>query len=135
MSNRRINGLPGILVALAVLTPILTRAGTPPSGTLSPSTPSLSYSGGPFANDNDSAPVGGVTPTCAGDVLPCDQYALKVSSPPSDGTSYLVTVSISWPRTAADFDMTILDANGNEVAQSATSSDPEVASFTAISRV
>jgi len=109
-------------------------AGTPSSGTLSPSNANLSYSAGPFANDNDSAPVGGITPTCAGDVLPCDQYALKVSIPPSDGTSYLVTVSIGWANTGSDFDMTILDASGNEVAQSASSSDPEVASFSAIPR-
>src|SRR5258708_806312 len=124
MSNRRINGLAIILAGAMGILASLGRAATPPSGTLSPSSPSITYTAGPFANDNDSAPVGGVTPTCAGDVLPCDQFALKVSIPPSDGTSYVVTVSVSWPRAAADFDMTILDANGNEVAQSATSSDP-----------
>jgi hypothetical protein len=110
------------------------RGGSPSSGTISPSNATLTYTAGPFAADNDSAPVGGVTPTCVGDVLPCDEYALKVSIPPADGTSYLVTVSIGWANPSSDFDLTILDGNGNEVAQSATSSDPERASFSAIPR-
>jgi len=120
--------------SLCLLAAAASQAGTPSSGTLSPSNTTLTYTAGPFANDNDSAPVGGVTPTCVGDVLPCDQYALKVSIPPTDGTSYLVTVSIGWANSASDFDMTVLDGNGNEVVQSATSSDPEVASFSAIPR-
>ena len=110
-------------------------AATPSSGTLSPSAATLTYSAGPFANDNDSAPVAGVTPTCAGDVLPCDQYALKVSIPPSDGTSYIVTVSVGWGNASSDFDLTVLDAHGNEVVQSATAADPEVASFSAAPRI
>ncbi|HET7453810.1 MAG TPA: hypothetical protein VFL12_13770, partial [Thermoanaerobaculia bacterium] len=110
-------------------------AASPSSGTLSPATTTLTYTGGPFDFDNDSAPVGGVTPTCAPPALPCDQFAMKVSIPPTDGTSYLVTVSIGWADTSSDFDMTVLDANGNEVAQSASSDDPEVASFSAIPRV
>ncbi|HKB70331.1 MAG TPA: fibronectin type III domain-containing protein [Thermoanaerobaculia bacterium] len=110
-------------------------AATPSSGTLSPTSTTLTYTAGPFDYDNDSAPAGGVTPTCAGDVLPCDQYALKVSIPPTDGTSYVATVSIGWADASSDFDMTILDANGNEVAQAASSADPEVASFSVIPRV
>ena len=108
---------------------------SPSSGTLSPTTATLTYTGGPFDFDNDSAPAGGVTPTCAAPALPCDQFALKVSIPPADGTSYVVTVSIGWADASSDFDMTILDARGNEVAQSASSDDPEVASFSAPPRV
>jgi len=110
-------------------------AATPSSGTLSPSAATLTYSAGPFANDNDSAPAAGVTPTCAGDALPCDQYALKVSIPPSDGTSYIVTISVGWANASSDFDLTVLDAHGNEVVQSATAADPEVASFSAAPRI
>ena len=121
--------------SIAAMLAAATFAASPSSGTLSPTAPSLTYTAGPFANDNDSAPAAGVTPTCVGDVLPCDQYALKVSIPSTDATSYVVTVSIGWADASSDFDMTILDANGNEVAQSASSSDPEVASFTAIPRV
>src|SRR5689334_4262214 len=69
--------------SLCLLAAAARQAGTPSSGTLSPSNTTLTYTAGPFANDNDSAPVGGVTPTCVGDVLPCDQYALKVSIPPT----------------------------------------------------
>jgi len=121
--------------SIAAMLAAATFAASPSSGTLSPTAPSLTYTAGPFANDNDSAPAAGVTPTCVGDVLPCDEYALKVSIPSTDATSYVVTVSIGWADASSDFDMTILDANGNEVAQSASSSDPEVASFTAIPRV
>ena len=119
---------PGRLTAIAGLLCLAAaaaaQAGSPSSGTISPSHATLTYTAGPFAADNDSAPVGGVTPTCVGDVLPCDEYALKVSIPPNDGTSYLVTVSIGWANPSSDFDLTILDGNGNEVAQSASSSDP-----------
>ncbi|HWC65644.1 MAG TPA: sialidase family protein, partial [Thermoanaerobaculia bacterium] len=123
-----------ISVAMGVLAAAAFGA-SPSSGTLSPTTTTLTYAGGPFDFDNDSAPVSGVTPTCAEPALPCDQYALKVSIPPTDGTFYVVTVSIGWADASSDFDMTILDANGNEVAQSASSADPEVASFSAIPRV
>ncbi|HET9795738.1 MAG TPA: fibronectin type III domain-containing protein [Thermoanaerobaculia bacterium] len=123
----------GLLAAILATTAAF--AGSPSSGTLSPTVTTLTYTGGPFDYDNDSAPIGGVTPTCADPALPCDSYALKVSIPATDGTSYVVTVSIGWADASSDFDMTVLDANGNEVAQSASAADPEVVSFSAIPRV
>src|ERR1041385_8256553 len=69
--------------SLCLVAAAASQGGTPSSGTLSPANSTLTYTAGPFANDTQSAPVAGVTPTCVGNVLPCDQYALKVSIPPT----------------------------------------------------
>ena len=97
-------------------------AATPESGTVSPEQTSVTYTGGPYTIPNVSGAVGAVK--C--DALdPCDTYTLNVNTPASYGTDHQLKVSINWSNSAADFDLYVLDSNGNEVASSASSSDPE----------
>ncbi|MBC9731086.1 sialidase family protein [Streptomyces sp. TRM68367] len=97
-------------------------AATPPSGTVTDTAPTITWSAGPFAVPNVSGTTG--TPTC-GDAQLCDDYALTVSVPTGYDADHSLRIDIKWPNAAADFDLYVLDANGREVAASASSSDPE----------
>jgi len=108
-----------------------TLAATPSSGALSPTTPALTYTSGPFYVPNQTGTATG-TPLCnAG--APCDDYTLNVAVPSGYNAGNNVSVNIAWPNPTADFDLYVLDSSGAVVASSATSNDPEVASFPAAS--
>jgi len=59
-------------------------------------------------------------------VTPCDEYSLTVAVPSGYEATHNVTIRTAWDNTLADFDLYVLDAGGNEVANSASSFDPEV---------
>jgi len=109
-------------------------AANPASGTVTPSSGTASYDGGPFANNNQLNQAAGVPLVCAGDTAPCDDYALTVAIPTNDGNLYNLTVKVQWPNTDSDFDLTVEDGSGTIVGQSATSADPEVVTFAAVPR-
>src|SRR5260221_9758775 len=111
-------------------------AATPSSGTLSPATPLLTFSDGPFTGANPSNNVPGSNgPDCTLVPNSCSDFLLTVSIPagytllhPND----VVTVQVQWPDpTGNDFDLYILDPATGAVAQpgSASSADPEIAPF------
>ncbi|HEY4283680.1 MAG TPA: hypothetical protein VGM62_11510 [Chthoniobacterales bacterium] len=121
----------------------LSIAGTPSTGTLSPSTPVLTYDAGPFNTPNQS-PVGlgqlDSGPRCDGGGFPCDSYALTVSLPsgyvaahPNSG----LKVTMFWTDTGSgqsDYDVYVYngvvgDLGGNQPAnhQGTAGSDPEIA--------
>ncbi|MGW2727418.1 hypothetical protein [Streptomyces sp. NPDC001494] len=64
---------------------------------------------------------------------PCDDYALKVSVPADYDVGHGLRIDVRWPDSAADFDLYVLDADGREVAASASSSDPETVLLPAVS--
>ncbi|MDP9024153.1 MAG: hypothetical protein M3N13_02105, partial [Candidatus Eremiobacteraeota bacterium] len=103
-------------------------------GTLSPSTPTLTYSGGPFTASNQTSPTGDTPPICTS-ATPCDQYALTVAIPAGDTKTYRVTVSVGWTNTAkaSDYDLFVYqpDATGTQTGRSASSNNPEVVTFVA----
>ncbi len=124
---------PRILLATAlcsagVLMAIFSFAASPSSGTLTTTSGPLIYTGGPFVMPNATAQVNG-TPDCTAP-MSCDDFALTVSVP-TDATKH-VRVKIEWPLSTADFDLYIFQG-ANLVAQSASSSDPEVAFLPAVS--
>jgi hypothetical protein len=96
---------------------------TPTSGTVSDTSPSTSWSGGPFVLAN---PTGNAfdQPDCT---LPgsCDDFALTVSTPSGYGDGHELVVKVQWPTTAADFDVYLLDSQGKAVGTAATNADPE----------
>jgi len=98
-------------------------AATPSSGTVSPTSPTLHYTAGPFAVPNVTGAAGPVDCSAPGS---CDDYALTVATGAGAGATSSVKVTVNWSNSAADFDIYLLDANGREVASSASSSDPEV---------
>ncbi|MFG2054363.1 sialidase family protein [Micromonospora sp. NPDC048930] len=98
------------------------RAASPGAGTVSTTSSGASWTGGPFALPNVSAATGSLT---CGAATPCDDYALTVDVPAGYDTDHDLKVKVSWPDTAADFDIYLYDASGAEVGQAATTSDPE----------
>ena len=107
----------------ALLVPGSAAASTPDSGTLTPSSGPVTWTGGPFAVPNVTGTAG--TVDCS---VPqsCDDFALTVSTPAGTGDTQELKISTSWDLTAADFDVYVLDANGKQVGESASSADPEV---------
>src|ERR1051325_2712876 len=107
-------------------------AASPAAGTVSPGSPVVTYTGGPFVGINETDFADTATITCT-PVTPCDDFALAISLPTGDPNSYFFNVSVSWTDRATptsahnDFDVFVYDANGNLVSGSsgATSANPE----------
>ncbi|MGZ3181903.1 MAG: CARDB domain-containing protein [Telluria sp.] len=113
-----------IPLALAGLFPCLVQAATPSAGTVTDSSPSTTYTAGPFLVPNVSGTAGAVTCNAA---LPCDDFTLKVDVSTATSAANNLTVRLQWANSTADFDLYVLDEGGNVVSSSASSSDPEVA--------
>ncbi|HLF57134.1 MAG TPA: sialidase family protein [Thermoanaerobaculia bacterium] len=103
------------------------------SGTLSPGSPELAYSSGPFLISNPTiqpiALTGGDQPLCEDPVLPCDDYLLDVDIPAGYkalNPDHRIVIQIDWDATANDFDMFLLDDAGAVVDDSATGGNPEI---------
>ncbi|MDQ6656529.1 MAG: hypothetical protein M3Y80_12045, partial [Verrucomicrobiota bacterium] len=121
-------------------------AATPPSGTLSPSNPVLTYTAGPF-NQSNPSPVIMVDsgPRCNTPGNPCDSYALQLSLPAgyvAANPNAVIKVTMGWTDTGsgqADYDLYVFkgivtdaQVNGSRPAdagQSASGANPEVASI------
>src|SRR4051794_21156607 len=93
------------------------------NGTLSPTNSTITYSAGPFLVPNVTGATGAVT---CNSVTPCDEFSLMLAVPGGYEATHNVTIRTAWDNTLADFDLYVLDAGGNEVANSASSFDPEV---------
>ncbi|MGZ4545649.1 MAG: CARDB domain-containing protein [Blastococcus sp.] len=98
-------------------------AATPTSGTVTDTATTVTWTAGPFAVPNATGAAG--APTCS-PATPCDDYTLTVSTPPGYGSGHQLSISVSWPNSAADFDLYVLDASGQTVGTSASSADPEL---------
>src|SRR4029079_13569736 len=48
-----------------------------------------------------------------------------ISTPAGYGDTHSLRIDVSWPQTAADFDVYVLDQAGDPVGQAASSADPE----------
>jgi len=95
---------------------------TPAQGTVTGSSGPVNWTGGPFTVPNATGTAGAVDCTVP---QSCDDYALTVDTPAGTGDTQNLTISVGWANTAADFDVYLLDSAGNQVASSASSSDPE----------
>jgi PKD repeat protein len=120
----------GCIGAALIVWSAIGSAATPSSGTLTTSTTTLTYTGGPFAVANPSAQANG-TPVCNA-ALPCDDFTLTISVPAGTDTTKRVRVNVAWPVAAADFDVYVLQG-ATVVATAASSSDPEVLFLPAVS--
>jgi len=121
--RRRLAVVAVAATALAVSGAVAASGSTPSSGTVTDTSGAKTWTGGPFAAPNATATAG--DPVCT---LPqsCDDYALTVATPPGYGDTNNLKVSVSWPNSAADFDVYLLNSAGATVATAASSSDPEV---------
>ncbi len=98
-------------------------AATPTEGTLSDGGGPVTWSGGPFAVANTTGAALD-QPDCTAPTS-CDDFTLHVSTPAGYGTDHNLVVKVAWANTAADFDVYVLDAQGNVVGTAASSADPE----------
>lgn len=137
--RRSVSAIRLILVVLLVMTASATLAATvPSSGTVTPASPSLTFSGGPFAASNPTDPLGNTPPVCAADVT-CGQFALTVSLPSTDFNSYKARVTVGWTNSgtttqgspSSDYDVYIYspDLTGSQSSKAASADNPEVATF------
>jgi len=111
-----------VLVTGGAGAPLRADAATPASGSVSDSSRSVTWTGGPYVTPNVTGLAGPVT---CGPGL-CDDFALHVSTSAGYGDTHQLTITVGWPLAAADFDIYLLDSAGNEVTSAASSSDPEV---------
>jgi hypothetical protein len=143
------------LCSVGTMLGLLSLASTPPSGTLTDTSGPLTYTAGPF-NVANPTPVIEVDsgPECDNPSQPCDDYALTVTLPPgyhAANPNAAVKVTLSWGDTGSgqsDYDLYIYKnprsdcsptdctvTDGTEAAdyQSASSSNPEVATISPLS--
>ncbi|MCW2777260.1 MAG: hypothetical protein JWN17_985 [Frankiales bacterium] len=117
----------GAAVLLATALPALSAGGaaaaTPAAGTVSATSPTLTYTSGPFTVSNATGNAGTVDCSAPNS---CDDFALTVATPADYATGHTLKVSTAWTGAAADFDVYLLDSAGHEVASAATSANPEV---------
>ena len=100
-------------------------AATPEGGTLSPATPTLTFTSGPHATSNPGYPDTGL---CADPLAPCDHYALTVELPADYATTNptaAIKVEATWPNVAEDFDFYLLNPDDSVKVSAATASNPE----------
>jgi hypothetical protein len=113
-----------VLLVGAVLAVVEPAAGSAPNaGTLTTTSGAKTWTGGPFVAPNATGNVTG-TPDCSAPQS-CDDYTLTVDTPAGTGDTQNLKIATSWTTPGADFDVYVLDAAGNVVASSASSSEPE----------
>jgi hypothetical protein len=108
-------------------------ATSPTSGTLSPTNPTVSFSGGPFAISNPSAPTGENPPACVD--ATCGIFTLNVAIPSADFNTYRAAVTVTWTNSGTttqlgsttDYDVYVFapDLTGTKVAQGPGNTNPE----------
>jgi hypothetical protein len=105
-------------VALAtVVLPTTSNGATPTAGTVSPTSTSASWTGGPFLVPNPSD-------VCVGTVTPgCDTYSLTIA-PPATG-DYSVRIAVAPGAPDDDYDLFVNGPDGTEVGNSSTASGSE----------
>ena len=131
MRKRSWSGLPlAVTILCSGFAVGLASAASPPAGTVTARSTSLSYTAGPFVVANVTGTAGSVVCNAA---APCDDFKLTVDLPATYANDYKLAVRIQWPNSAADFDLYVFDADGVLVNSAASSSDPELALIPAIS--
>lgn len=121
----RLASLTAAALLLANLSTAPAEAATPSSGTLSPTgTASLSWTGHTYRLGSTPDPAACLPAT--GDTL-CDHFSLTVDADAAFWSAHPggVKVSIDWPDSSQDFDLYVFDGDGDQVASSAGSADPE----------
>ena len=95
-------------------------AANPSAGTISPASPTVTWTGGPFLVPQ---PV-----SCRIAEPTCDHFALTIVPPTQDFApkqDYVVTVRVTATRMGDDIDLFVRDPNGNTIASSGTSGGVE----------
>src|SRR5947208_10509566 len=119
---RRLSALVALILVIAMLAglvPATTLASNPAAGTLNApqgnGTTAVAWSGGPYTVATPDPAL------CVASSLNCDTYSLTINVPANywDTHEGGVAVEINWASSSDDFDLYVLDSNGNEVNRSA----------------
>jgi hypothetical protein len=126
-----------ICLILAMSATAIFAATTPTGATLTPISPTVTFSGGPFSVSNPSSPLGETPPACTDGT--CGQFALKVSIPATDLNTYKARLNVSWTNsgttttgaTTSDYDVYVYspDLTGSQVTRAASAANPETTTF------
>jgi uncharacterized repeat protein (TIGR01451 family) len=121
-SSRRLVALITTTLITAMLVVGPSAAATPPSGTVSVSSPTFSWQG-PAVTAMTGGPSDGECAAPADPPLPggyCDDFALTVDIPTTYWAAHAggVQIDLTGEPPAEDFDLYVYDRNGNEVATS-----------------
>src|SRR3954466_5183856 len=93
-------------------------AATPAQGTVSDTSTSVTWTGGPFVTSNVTGQA--LDPPDCTAPTSCDDYTLHVNTPAGYETGHSLVIKAQWSNTAADFDLYVLDAQGNTVDSAAS---------------
>jgi hypothetical protein len=113
---RRLAG--SFIVVLALASTLATGsapAAVPSGGTVSPTSATVRWTGGPFVTSNPLTCLGTIDPSC-------DNFSLTVV-PPATG-SYTVDITISTANEDNDFDVFVYDQDGKRVGSATSSGTP-----------
>ncbi|MBV9572888.1 MAG: hypothetical protein JOY93_02450 [Acidobacteriales bacterium] len=115
---------------ILVLATVPAKAATPASGTVSDTSPTLTYTAGPYYAPNATDQAG--NPVCT---VPnsCDIFTLTVNAAAADQKSKQVTISIAWPNVVADFDLYVFNSSGTLLGVANNGSDPHTVTIPAVS--
>ena len=130
--------LPALFLAALALSPAA-QAATPASGTLSPESRSIVFTGGPFPVPNVTPQLyveGLADPVCVPGAPICDVFDLTIDLPDDYFTTNptdLVKIKMSWAATVGpeDYDFYLYDSAGNIVNQGEGTTNPETITFCA----
>jgi hypothetical protein len=118
MKRRRILlALPAVFAAVVAFAATGALGASPSSGSISMSSPTVQWTGGPFVASNPAGCVAGsADPTC-------DSFLLTVDRP-EDTKKYRVEITVSTANTADDYDVFVYDAEGNTVDDATSEGTP-----------
>ena len=106
-------------------------AAMPESGTLSPDSPTLTYSSGPFAGSNPTLQQDSLNPQCLLPVNQCDDFDLTVDVPADYVTQRprdLIHVITQWAFNQSAYYLYLLDDSGAVIASAISDADPNALS-------
>ncbi len=109
--------------------PLSALATDPASGTISLDNPRVEFTSGPHFVSNPSATAELV---CADPAVPCDDFALSISLPADILSEYpnaLVVSRTSWDDVTEDYDIYLLNSEGQSAGSAASSDNPEIIPF------
>ncbi len=131
-----------VLVAMAMLLPLAgpAAAATPDGGQVNDAERTVSYEGGPFVAPNRSDPLfDGSTLQCLPDLAPCDDFALTVALPddylathPDSSVKVALRAFDASQNRGSDYDLYVLDANGDYIAVADNAGTTESVEFPAL---
>ncbi|MCI0413809.1 glycoside hydrolase [bacterium] len=133
-----------ILCAWYIFAGLAHAATMPASGTISPTDPTITYTGGPFALSYPYIELtGDDPPACAADTN-CGEFALTVDIPQTDFNTYLVKLKVAWTnsgtttrgKSASDYDVYVYSPDnltGSQTSSAASQDNPEETTFEVVS--